>query len=76
MDLPIYCVVDTRLVKVVGNDDGTADVLVFDPRTGDFFRRMDLLERVLMQDEFVVELTESEFEAQLQRVSPSALRAG
>ncbi|MBX5480894.1 MAG: hypothetical protein IRZ16_03440 [Myxococcaceae bacterium] len=74
MDLPIYCVVDTRPVKVVGNPDGTLDVLAFDPASGDFVRRMDLLERVIMQDECVIELTEEEFEARVAALSPKGSR--
>lgn len=65
MDLPIFCVVDTRPVKVVPDSDGGVEVLAFDPESGEFVRRMDLLERVLMQDDWVVELTEDEFEAHL-----------
>jgi hypothetical protein len=65
MDVPIYCVVDTFPVKVVGTDDGALEVLAYDPVTGEFVRRMDLLERVLMQDDWVVELTEEEFETHL-----------
>ena len=65
MDVPIYCVVDTFPVKVVGTDDGALEVLAYDPVTGEFVRRMDLLERVLMQDDWVVELTEEELEAHL-----------
>lgn len=61
MDLPIFCVVDTRPVKVVATPEGGVEVLAFDAESGDFVRRMDLLERVLMQDDWVVELTEDEF---------------
>lgn len=65
MDLPIYCVVDTRPVKVVSGQDGGVEVYAFDAESGEFVRRMDLLERVLIQDDWVVELTEEEFEAHL-----------
>ena len=68
MDLPIYCVVDTRPVKVVAAPDGGVEVLAFDVTSGDFVRRMDLLERVLLQDDWVVELTESEFEAHMKKL--------
>ena len=62
MDLPIFCVVDTRPVKVVPTEDDGLEVLAWDAESGDFVRRMDLLERVLMQDDWVVELTEDEFD--------------
>lgn len=65
MDLPIFCVVDTRPVKVVAGSDGGVEVLAYDAPSGNFVRRSDLLERVLMQDDWVVELTETEFEAHL-----------
>ena len=79
MDLPIYCIVDKRLVKVVQDHDGTANVLQHDPVSGQFQRRMDLLERVVMQDEWVIELTEDEFVQQLEALSNArgkALKAG
>jgi hypothetical protein len=74
MDVPIYCVVDTFPVKVVGTDDGALEVLAYDPVTGEFVRRMDLLERVLMQDDWVVELTEEEFEAHLSNLREEFIR--
>lgn len=74
MDVPIYCVVDTFPVKVVGTDDGTLEVLAYDPGSGEFVRRMDLLERVLMQDDWVVELTEEEFETHLVNLREEFLR--
>lgn len=74
MDLPIYCVVDTYPVKVVGAEDGEIEVLAFDPMEGDFVRRMDLLERVLMQDDWVVELTEDEFETHLSNLRDEHVR--
>jgi len=74
MDVPIYCVVDTYPVKVVGTDDGGLEVLMFDPHVGDFVRRMDLLERVLMQDDWVVELTEDEFETHLANLRDEHVR--
>lgn len=40
-------------------------VFAFDKQKGEFVRRNDLLERVLMQDDYVVELTEEEFKAHL-----------
>ncbi len=63
MDLPIYCTLDGRPVKVVEAEDGGAEIWLFDGARGDFVRRADLLERVLLQDDGVRELTESEFEA-------------
>lgn len=66
MDLPIFCVVDTRPVKVVAGSDGGVEVLAYDAASGNFVRRSDLLERVLMQDDWVVELTETEFETHLE----------
>jgi hypothetical protein len=74
MDVPIFCVVDTFPVKVVGTDDGALEVLAYDPGTGEFIRRMDLLERVLMQDDWVVELTEEEFEAHLANLRDEHVR--
>lgn len=74
MDLPIFCVVDTRPVKVVAGSDGGVDVLAWDATTGVFVRRSDLLERVLMQDDWVVELTESEFETHLASLQSGAVR--
>lgn len=68
MDLPIYCVIDTRPVKVVPTGDGGLDVLVYDAATCDFVRRMDLLDRVIMQDERVLELTEGEFEVHVAKL--------
>ena len=69
MDLPIFCVIDTRPVKVVASgEDGEIDVLAWDAASGDFVRRMELLDRVIMQDEWVVELTESEFELHVERL--------
>jgi hypothetical protein len=65
MDLPIYCTIDGRLVKVVADENGAALVLAFEPKLNHFIPRMSLLERVVLQDEQVVELTEEEFEAQL-----------
>lgn len=65
MDLPIYCTLDGRPVKVVEAWDGGAEVWMYDALRGDFVRRGDLLERVLVQDDGVRELTETEFEAEL-----------
>lgn len=76
MDLPIYCVVDTRPVKVVPADEGGLEVLAYDPNIGDFVRRMDLLERVILQDDLVMELTEDEFYSHLARIRPAERRIG
>lgn len=62
MDLPIYCVLEGRPVKVVEADDGGVEVWLYDVKRQDFVRRGDLLERVLLQDEGVTELNEPEFE--------------
>ena len=78
MDLPIYCVVDIRPVKVVAGSHGGVEVLAWEAETGTFVRRMDLLDRVILQDDWVVELTEEEFDAHLARLreESSALKAG
>jgi hypothetical protein len=78
MDLPIYCVVDIRPVKVVAGSTGGIEVLAYDIDTDSFVRRMDLLDRVILQDDWVVELTEEEFDAHLARLrDPStSVKAG
>jgi hypothetical protein len=68
MDLPIYCVLEGRPVKVVESDHGGVEVWLFDLKRGDFIRRGDLLERVLLQDDGVTELNEDEFEDTLRRL--------
>ncbi|MGA9526197.1 MAG: hypothetical protein WBV82_32355 [Myxococcaceae bacterium] len=76
-DLPIYCVVDVRPVKVVAGSNGGIEVLAYDLETGTFVRRMDLLDRVILQDDWVVELTEEEFDAHVARLrEQDALKAG
>ena len=74
MDLPIYCVVEGRPVKVVEADDGGVEVWLFDTAHGDFVRRGDLLERVLVQDDGVVELNEPEFEEVVRKLSARVQR--
>jgi hypothetical protein len=75
-ELPIYCVIDTRPVKVV-EDGGDLVVLAWDTRSGEFVRRMDLLERVVLQDERFTELTEDEFDQHLNALlEQDSLRAG
>ncbi len=74
MDLPIYCVLEGRPVKVVEADDGGVEVWLFDAQRGGFVRRGDLLERVLLQDDGVVELNEPEFEEVLQKLSGAETR--
>lgn len=74
MDLPIFCIVDTRPVKVVSDGDGGVEVLAFDKEHGEFVRRNDLLERVLMQDDWVIELTEDEFAAHLAALNSSGYK--
>ncbi len=78
MDLPIYCVVDIRPVKVVAGSSGGIEVLAWEAETGTFVRRMDLLDRVILQDDWVVELTEEEFDTLIARLraETSALKVG
>ncbi len=76
-DLPIYCVVDVRPVKVIVGSSGGIEVLAYDLEAGSFVRRMDLLDRVILQDDWVVELTEEEFESHLARLRDQvALKVG
>ena len=52
-------------------------MLAYNPGTGEFVRRMDLLDRVILQDTRVVELTEEEFDAYLARLrQDTSLKVG
>ncbi len=70
MQLPAYYIVGTRPVKLVRTADGGMDVLAFNQDTGDFERAMSFLGRVLQGEGDIDQVTEEEFDRQLE-----ALRA-
>lgn len=65
MDLPIYCLVGIRPVKLIATESGGTDVLAYDWQTGTFQREMQYLTRVLMGDGEIDYLSEAEFEQYL-----------
>ncbi|MBI4700707.1 MAG: hypothetical protein HY744_06015 [Deltaproteobacteria bacterium] len=68
MDLPRYCIVGARPVKLVETADGGMDCLAYDWETGAMVRNMDYLTRACLPDEEVDIVTADEFDAQVARL--------
>ena len=69
MDLPRYCIVGARPVKLVSTEDGGMDCLAYDWQTGKFERNMDYLTRAVMADDPEVDIvTEKEFNQEVARL--------
>ncbi|MEQ9318115.1 MAG: hypothetical protein RIF41_03110 [Polyangiaceae bacterium] len=62
MDLPRYCIVGKRPVKLVETADGGMDCLAYDWDTGAFQRNMDYLTRATLPDGEVDVVTADEFD--------------
>ncbi|PZO37068.1 MAG: hypothetical protein DCF19_19775 [Pseudanabaena frigida] len=61
MDLPMYCIVGRRPVKLIATETGGTDVLAYNWETGEFQREMSYLTTVLMGEGEVDYVSEQEF---------------
>ena len=68
MDLPRYCIVGRRPVKLVETSDGGMDCLAYDWDTGELVRNMDYLTRACLPDDEVDVVSVEQFDAQLARL--------
>ena len=68
MDLPRYCIVGARPVKLVQTDDGGMTCMAFDWDTGEVERDMTMLARALLPDGEVDIVTEEEFDQAVSRL--------
>jgi len=68
MDLPRYCIVGARPVKLVQTDDGGMTCMAFDWDTGEMERDMTMLTRALLPDGEVDSVTEEEFDQAVSRL--------
>jgi len=72
MDLPLYCVVGVKPVKIFETEDGGMTCHVFNPETDQFERNMDYFTRCFMgQDPEVDVVTEEEFEQAIVKLRTS-----
>jgi hypothetical protein len=62
MNLPMYCIVGSRPVKLIATETGGTDVLAYDWETGEFQREMQYLTKVLMGEGEVDYVSEQEFD--------------
>jgi len=65
MDLPRYCIVGRRPVKLVETADGGMDCLAYDWSSGELVRNMDYLTRACLPDGEVEVVSVEQFDAQL-----------
>jgi hypothetical protein len=68
MDLPRYCIVGARPVKLVQTDDGGMTCMAFNWDTGEIERDMTMLTRALLPDGEVDIVTEEEFDQAVSRL--------
>ena len=76
MDLPRYCIVGKRPVKLVETPDGGMDCLAYDWSTGAFVRNMDYLTRATLPDEEVDVVTPDEFDEAVAALRAERSRGG
>ena len=63
MELPRYCIMGARPVKLVETEDGGMDVLAYQWDTGKFARDMSYLTRAVVGEEDMEVVSEDEFKA-------------
>ena len=68
MDLPRYCIVGARPVKLVETEDGGMSCLAFNWDTGELERDMSMLTRAMLPDGEVDIVTEEEFDEAVSRL--------
>lgn len=68
MDLPRYCIIGARPVKLVETDDGGMSCLAFDWETGELERDMSMLTRACLPDGEVDIVTEEQFDEAVSRL--------
>jgi hypothetical protein len=68
MDLPRYCIVGARPVKLIQTEDGGMSCLAFNWDTGELERDMSMLSRACLPDGEVDIVTEEEFDQTVSRL--------
>lgn len=68
MELPRYCIVGLRPVKLVETNDGGMDCLAYDWDSGELVRNMDYLSRACLPDDEVEVVGVEQFDAHLARL--------
>jgi hypothetical protein len=61
MDLPMYCIVGRRPVKLIKTETGGTDVLAYSWETREFQREMSYLTTILMGEGDIDYVSEQEF---------------
>jgi hypothetical protein len=68
VDLPRYCIIGARPVKLVATEEGGLDCLAYDWETGELARDMSYLTRAVLPDEEVDVVSAEEFERHVARL--------
>jgi hypothetical protein len=76
MELPRYCIVGLRPVKLIETEEGGMDCLAYDWDTGAFVRNMDYLTRASLPDSEVDVVTADAFDEAVAKLRMERGRGG